>query len=449
MKAEILKRLLEAHADGDGQAFRKAALQLAATEGNAGHTRIAEELRAIVARLPVATGVAMGAPSVHGAAAEPFRGATSTAVRGAVGLGGGAAGGATTVDIAQPRGDLAGLLTGGFRPERLPDIVAPEALCAQLTRVLREYRHRTAFESWGVSPSRKLLFHGPPGCGKTLAASVVAGELGLPLMTVRFDGLFSRFLGATAGHLKVIFDEMPRRPAVYLFDEFDAVAKSRGDAQEVGEVRRVVTSFLQLIDADQSASVLIAATNFDALLDRAVFRRFDVIVPFALPTAGQLDRLIQLRLRAFALSPKLTRRVAAASVGLSYADASRACDDAIKAMVLDGRQLLEGLDLERSFHVARARGVAGDPLPPVRARRAHAPNGRSPEVPVASTKVAVGNVPDAGLLTGSTRRESGRTSGRRGAGRPASGATSARTAPSRGGLRNGPDAPGPDMSAPD
>ena len=330
MKADILKQLLQSHVDGDEQGFRKAAIQLAATEGNAGHTRIAEELRAIVARMPAANVPPSGGPSGGGRAAA-------------------------TVDIAQPRGELAGLLTGGHRRERLTDIVLSETTCDPLERVLREYRQKPLLESWGVAPSRKLLFHGPPGCGKTLAASVLAGELGLPLMTVRFDALFSRFLGATAGHLKVIFDEMPRRPAVYLFDEFDALAKSRGDAQEVGEVRRVVTSFLQLIDADESASLLIAATNFDALLDRAVFRRFDLIVPFALPSVEELDALLRLRLRAFALSPKVTRRIAADAVGVSFADAARACDDAIKSMALDGRQLLEATDLEQAIQTAMLR----------------------------------------------------------------------------------------------
>lgn len=350
MKADILKRLLQTHAEGDEQGFRKAALQLAATEGNAGHTRIAEELRAIIARMPVQGG--LDTRTIPGAPPT----ASTQARMGA------------TVDIAQPRGDLAGLLTGGYRTERLRDIVLSPLTCQRIERVLSENRQRTALESWGVGPSRKLLFHGPPGCGKTLAASVVAGELGLPLMTVRFDGLFSRFLGATAGHLKVIFDEMPRRPAVYLFDEFDAVAKSRGDSHEVGEIRRVVTSFLQLIDADQSGSIVIAATNFDELLDRAVFRRFDVVVPFTHPNAVQLDELVQLRLRAFALSSKVTRRIAARAVGLSFADAARACDDAIKAMVLDGRRLMEPGDLESAFDTALARGLGGG-IPTARPNR--------------------------------------------------------------------------------
>jgi SpoVK/Ycf46/Vps4 family AAA+-type ATPase len=208
-----------------------------------------------------------------------------------------------------------------------------------------------------VAPRRKFLFYGPPGCGKTLTAAVLAGELGLPLMTVRFDGLFSRFLGATGGHLKVIFDEMPRRPAVYLFDEFDALAKSRGDVQDVGEVRRVVTSFLQLMDADRSGSLIIAATNFETLLDRAVFRRFEVMLLLPLPDADQLEQLLRLRLAAFAVPVSVIRTLAGSAAGLSFADAARACDDAIRTMVLDERRSLDVGDLERALLVAQQRAA--------------------------------------------------------------------------------------------
>jgi SpoVK/Ycf46/Vps4 family AAA+-type ATPase len=322
VKADILKRLLQAHAEADDPAFRKAALQLAASESSAGHTRVAVELREIIQRLP----------------AVPR------------GLG-------AMVDIAQPRGELAGLLTGGHREERLKDIVLPRDSESRILRVLGENRARSDLQSWGIAPSRRLLFYGPPGCGKTLAASVLAGELGVPLMTVRFDGLFSRFLGATAGHLKVIFDEMPRRPAVYLFDEFDAVGKSRGDAQEVGEVRRVVTSFLQLMDADRSGSVIIAATNYRELLDHAVFRRFDVLIPFALPDREQVLALLRMRLKAFKTSAKLFQQLAVKAEGLSFADIARACDYAIRSMILAGRKELTQGDLMDAFEDAAHRNV--------------------------------------------------------------------------------------------
>jgi SpoVK/Ycf46/Vps4 family AAA+-type ATPase len=312
MRGDILKRLIEAHAEGDDGSFRKAALQLAAAESAAGHARIADDIRMLVAKLPPASR-------------------------------------ANVIDIASPRGDLADILEGGFREERLRDIVLPERTRGELVRVLEENRARAALETHGVQPRRRLLFHGPPGCGKTLAAAVIAGEMGLPLMTVRLASLFSRFLGATATQLRSVFQEMPRRPGVYLFDEFDAIGQARGDAQDIGEMRRVVTAFLQFMDADRSASLLIAATNHAELLDRAIFRRFDVVLSFELPTEDALAQLLNLRLPKHRVSEHLFRSLAARAKGLSFADAARACDDAIRTMVLSGETRLREETLVASF----------------------------------------------------------------------------------------------------
>lgn len=322
MKADLLKTLLQTHADGDEVAFRKAALQLASSESSAGHGRVAEELRAILAKMPPV--------GPHRASA--------------------------IVDIAQPRGDLADILEGRHRDERLRNVVLPGATRTQIERVLRENRSRGRLERWGVGPRRRLLFHGPPGTGKTLTAAAMAGELGLPLMVVRFDALFSRFLGATANHLRQIFSEMPRRPAVYLFDEFDAVAKARGDAQDVGEMGRIVTAFLQLVDADASGGLLIAATNHSELLDRAVFRRFDMIIPFTPPTRPERVELLKLRIGTFELDEAKLRVFAESAEGLSYADVARACDDAVRTMAIDGRERLLEADVAGAIAEARKRG---------------------------------------------------------------------------------------------
>jgi SpoVK/Ycf46/Vps4 family AAA+-type ATPase len=317
VRADLLKHLVRTHAEGDEEGFRKAALQVAAAESAAGHTRVAQQIREILASLP------------------------PTSAR------------STIVDIAQPRGPLADVLDAGHRSERFNDIVLAPEVRSTLQRVLKENRSRSRLQGFGVSPRRRLLFHGPPGCGKTLAASVLAGELGVPLMTVRFDALFSRFLGATANHLRAIFQEMPRRPGVYFFDEFDAVAKARGSGQDVGEMQRIVTSFLQLLDADRSASILIAATNHAELLDRAVFRRFDVTVEFARPTEAQVKELLSIRLASFDLPTATIRSVVRAARGLSFADMARACDDAIRTMALDGRDRLTPEDITSAVKALR------------------------------------------------------------------------------------------------
>jgi SpoVK/Ycf46/Vps4 family AAA+-type ATPase len=181
--------------------------------------------------------------------------------------------------------------------------------------------------------------------------------MGLPLMTVRFDALFSRFLGSTAVQLRAIFAEMPRRPGVYLFDEFDAVAKARGDAQDVGEMNRVVTAFLQLVDADVSGSILVAATNHVELLDRAVFRRFDVMIPFEKPTRNEIVALLMLRLRVVGFPDDNAAVLASEAEGGSYADVARACDDAIRTMALERRDVLEARDVVVALGELRRRGL--------------------------------------------------------------------------------------------
>jgi SpoVK/Ycf46/Vps4 family AAA+-type ATPase len=323
VKTDILKLLLQSHAEGDEPSFRKAALQLAAAESTAGHVRVAEEIRAIIAKMPP----------------------TSTRRPGPV------------IDIAAPRGELADILEGGHRDERLRDIVLRDDARDTLLRVISENRSRARLERFGVSPRRRLLFHGAPGCGKTFAAAVLAGEMGLPLMTVRFDALFSRFLGATAVQLRAIFAEMPRRPGVYLFDEFDSVAKARGDSQDVGEMNRVVTAFLQLVDADMSGSILVAATNHVELLDRAVFRRFDVIVPFDKPTREQLADLLKLRISTVGLSMEAAERLAGNAEGWSFADVARACDDAVRTMALDDREEISERDVVLALEELKRRNV--------------------------------------------------------------------------------------------
>lgn len=323
MKADILKLLLQSHAEGDESSFRKAALQLAAAESTAGHVRVAEEIRAIIAKLPP----------------------TSTRKQGPV------------IDIAAPRGDLADILEGGHREERLRDIVLRDDARQTLLRVVAENRSRGRLERFGVSPRRRLLFHGAPGCGKTLAAAVLAGEMGLPLMTVRFDALFSRFLGATAVQLRAIFAEMPRRPGVYLFDEFDSVAKARGDSQDVGEMNRVVTAFLQLVDADVSGSIMVPATNHIELLDRAVFRRFDVIVSFDKPSREQIADLLKLRLSTIGLTADAANLLAGLAEGWSFADVARACDDAIRTMALDDREEITEPDVMSALDAMNRRGL--------------------------------------------------------------------------------------------
>lgn len=331
MSADLLKQLFRAYVNQDADLFRKSALQIAANESKVGHVRLAEELREIVSKIPEAF-------EIH----------------------------QSPISIAQPRGELSDLIEGGFRKETLKDIILDEKNNKFLSKIILENKKRSLLQQYGVAATRRLLFFGPPGCGKTLTAQVLAGELALPLMTVRLDSLFSKFLGSTANHLRAIFQEMPRRPAVYFFDEFDALGKQRDDDIEVGEIKRVVSSFLQMMDSDLSYSLIIAATNFDKVIDRAIVRRFDAILNFHLPDVSHIRSMIQMRLVAYPIHPGTLQKAAQSAKGLTFADAARACDDAIRTMALAERKQLSDQDVLGAFESLAERAKK---LPPNSRRR--------------------------------------------------------------------------------
>jgi len=163
--------------------------------------------------------------------------------------------------------------------------------------VLEEYRREDLLRSYGMMPAEKILFFGPPGCGKTLTAEAMAYELDRPIAIVRLDSLVSSFLGETATNLRKVFDFIAKHKLVVLFDEFDALGKERDDGSEHGELRRVVNAVLQMMDSYEGKSIIVAATNHEQILDSAIWRRFDEIVEFPLLNKDQLQHLLQLKLR--------------------------------------------------------------------------------------------------------------------------------------------------------
>ena len=220
--AEQIKALLKSHMDGDDDRFFSVAMQVAAHEARLGHGKLAEELRSMIDE------------------AKERRGASPP------------------VPIGRPRGELANLLEASYPKARLGEMILTDALADQIQRVIREQRHAGRIVEHGLSPRRKLLLTGPPGTGKTMTASVLAGELGLALFEVRLDGLITKFMGETAAKLRQVFDAKSRTRGVYFFDEFDAIGSQRGIANDVGEIRRVLNSFLQMIEQDRSHSTALS-----------------------------------------------------------------------------------------------------------------------------------------------------------------------------------------------
>jgi SpoVK/Ycf46/Vps4 family AAA+-type ATPase len=302
--AEQIKALLRSYAVGDEEHFRAVAMQIAATLARKGNSQLAEELRELIDK------------SRH------HQGAVSSP---------------RAVPIARPVGDLAGLVSASYPTTKMADMVLEAEVSHHLTEVVRQSRQRELLRSHGLSPKRKLLLVGPPGCGKTMSASAIAGECGLPLMFVQMHTLITKYMGETAAKLHLVFDSMSRTRGVYLFDEFDALGAERGLRNDVGEIRRVLNSFLQFLERDESESIIIAATNFVGMLDKALFRRFDDVIEYRRPTRRMAQSLVENRLSAFDLTGVEWGKLSSAFGNLSHAEIARACEDAARDSVLAAR----------------------------------------------------------------------------------------------------------------
>ena len=296
--------LLQSHISGDDQRFLTVATQLAAHEARQGHGKLAQELRELI---------------------DAAKGKSATVARRGVG----------PVPIAQPKGELSTLLSARYSDLRLNSMVLPPVFRERLARVVTEQRQQERLHARGLRPRRKLLLVGPPGSGKTMSAAALAGELKLPLFTVLYDGLIGKLMGETATRLRLIFDAVAAQRGVYFFDEFDAIGAQRAGPNDVGEIRRVLNSFLQFLENDDGPSLVIAATNHPELLDRALFRRFDDVIAYDLPGPEIAQGIIENHLATFDRSGIAWLDVLDAAAGLSQAEIARASDEAAKEAVLE------------------------------------------------------------------------------------------------------------------
>jgi ATP-dependent 26S proteasome regulatory subunit len=182
-----------------------------------------------------------------------------------------------------------------------------------------------------------------------MTAAALAGELSMPLFTVLFEALITRFMGETASKLRLVFGAMASTRGIYFFDEFDAIGARRAERNDVGEIRRVLNSFLQFLEKDDSDGLIVAATNHPELLDPALFRRFDDVIQYALPDTHIAQRILRTRLATFK-TPKIDWESAAESTGgLSQAEIARAADEAAKRAVLDDRSEVTDGDIGKAI----------------------------------------------------------------------------------------------------
>lgn len=323
--AKAILALLRSRAEGDDDAFFSIALQIAAAEARQGRRTMAEELR----------------QEIEKARERTSRGAS------------------VPIPFAHPRGGLEGLLEMRDSKYKLKDVVLNERLVARFSDILRQQRRRDWLREHGKTPSRRLLFVGPPGSGKTMSAEAVASELHLPLFIIRLEGLITRYMGETASKLRLIFDETAKRRGVYLFDEFDAVGSHRTAVNDVAEMRRVLNSFLQFMEEGNSTdSVIICSTNHPSLLDRALLRRYDQVLEFDAPTSAQIKQLISGNISPMKPVAPKWKQIIHAAEGLSQSEIVRAADDAVKMAILDERKSLSTEDIVDRLHERHAMRTA-------------------------------------------------------------------------------------------
>ncbi|MEH1892179.1 MAG: ATP-binding protein [Nostoc sp.] len=225
-------------------------------------------------------------------------------------------------------------------------IVLSEKIFDTLQEIVLENRKQDILAAYNLKPKNKLLFCGPPGCGKTQTAKVLSSALGLPLVYVNLTAVFSSYLGETATNLQKIFTYIEKGEWLVLFDEFDAIARDRDNLNEHGEVKRLVNSLLQLIDNATNQSIFVAATNHEKLLDSAVWRRFDEVIFFDNPSVELRTALLSRYLSAIRYTAINLSTFATQLENATGADIERICSDAIKSVILRGERTLTADDLE-------------------------------------------------------------------------------------------------------
>ena len=299
--------------DGDDERFRTLALQVSATEAKAGHVVLARSIKELVSK-----------KNMH---------------------------------VFRPRlnlinSDVADLLLEMDATARLEDLVVSDEIRSKIERIIKEYVQRERLREYNRQNRHKILLYGPSGTGKTMTASVIAHELSMSLYVVRLEKIVTKFMGETSLKLSKVFDCIREIPGIYLFDEFDAIGLKRNTDHEVGEMRRILNSFLQMMERDSSDSIILAATNDIEALDNALFRRFDDLLEYTLPSDEGIKKLIEDKLQKFhfegdiyTLLPELK--------GRSQAEICMICQDAIKEVLLNDRamdlQLFKEVIASRSY----------------------------------------------------------------------------------------------------
>ncbi len=328
MKAELLKRLFRAIASSDTEATDKLVYLIVEEERKKGHTLLAEQLENISKK-------GKRENSTSSLKIDPAAETKSIKAFGELPM--------------SKRANLS--LVNVIPPEKLKHyMVLPESVEKRFKRVESEYAARDRLAHYGFRYKQKILLYGPPGCGKTLGAERLAWNTGLTLLKVRFDSMVSSFLGETASNLRLVFEAASETPCLLFLDECDSIAKSREDSQEVGEIKRVVNTFLQVLDEfESSSSLLVAATNLTKSLDTAIWRRFDDSIELPKPGESELAIILKQTLASVEVGSINWPLIIKQMSGFSAAQAVKVAQNAAKRAILEREELVVQEHLESAI----------------------------------------------------------------------------------------------------
>ncbi len=317
MSAHHVVALLNSHINRDEDQFLSIVLQIAAQEARKGHVDAAKKLKRLVQKARTTE-----KQSRH------FENPT-------------------LIPTARPNGELREFVESTNPKLMLSKMILTDSISENLHKVVNQQKNREKLRNFSRKPSTHILLYGPPGTGKTYTASAFAGELRLPLFTVKLETLFSRFFGETSNKIRQLFDQIAQIRGVYFFDEFDAIGASRGISNDIGEVRRILNSILTFMEEPNSTdSLVIAATNHVKILDGALARRFDEVIEYELPDLSSAKLILNNRLGKFKFTNRLPKKFDKLLDGLSQSELVWVADNAVKDAILNEKSLASPITLQ-------------------------------------------------------------------------------------------------------
>lgn len=293
--------LIKSHVEADDSRFREIALQMAAVEAKAGHAVLSRNITNLINNRKQPRFIARSLAPINSELSE------------------------FVMEVDDSYG--------------LDNIVCKEEIKNKLKRIIREYVQRDILFKNNLTNRSKVLLSGPSGTGKTMTASILANELHIPLYVVRMERVITKYMGESSLKLSKVFELISNIRGVYLFDEFDAIGMQRGHDNEVGEMRRILNSFLQMMERVDSDSIIVAATNCGDQLDKALFRRFDDVIEYSLPDEDEIRMLLSHCLYGFDASRVVVAQLLPLLKGMSHAEITSVCMDAAKESLLNEEPL--------------------------------------------------------------------------------------------------------------